>query len=520
MPTHTHPELPLFKRALEHGERPSLITPEGRFTYADLRDASARVALHLLGGREDLREARVAYLLPSGFRWAATQWGAWRAGGIAVPLALGQPARELAHVLDDSRPEVVVVDPQVAGHVTEVAAEQKIRILTVNELLPSEQPGSREASRKKERGKRELPELGQDRGALILYTSGTTGLPKGVLTTHGNIEAQVRSLVEAWAWSRDDHVLLVLPLHHVHGIVNVITSALWSGARCTVHPRFDPVATWDALAAGDLTLFMAVPTLYQRLLTAWEAAEPDVRARWSEGAARLRLMVSGSAALPVRVLERWEEITRHRLLERYGMTEVGMALSNPLAGVRRAGHVGAPLPQVQVRLGDESGRPAPAGASGEIQVKGPTVFQEYWARPLESRAAFTADGWFRTGDVAVCEDGSYRILGRASVDIVKTGGEKVSALEVEEVLREHPAIADCAVVGTADPEWGERLCAAVVSGSSTEALTLEALREWGRARLSGWKIPRELRLVEALPRNAMGKVDKPAVRKLFEASAR
>jgi malonyl-CoA/methylmalonyl-CoA synthetase len=514
MPTLQHPELPLFQRALQHGERPCLITPEGRFTYADLRAASARVAHRLLGEREDLREAREAYLLPAGFRWAAVQWGTWRAGGIAVPLPLAQPRRELAHVIDDSRPEVVVVDPEIAGPLPEIAAEQRIPMVAASELLPSD---GFEQPRKKERGKRDLPELGQDRGALILYTSGTTGLPKGVLTTHGNIEAQVGSLVEAWGWQPDDHVLLVLPLHHIHGIVNVLTCALWNGARCTVHPRFEPVATWEALAGGGVTLFMAVPTLYQRLLAAWEAAEPGVRTRWSEGAAKLRLMVSGSAALPIRILERWEEITGHRLLERYGMTEIGMALSNPLVGERRAGHVGMPLPRVQVRLADESGRPVSGITSGEIQVKGPTVFQEYWARPKESRAAFTADGWFRTGDVAVCEAGSYRILGRASVDIVKTGGEKVSALEVEEVLREHPAVADCAVVGTPDPEWGERLCAAVVTNASSGPLTLDSLREWGRARLAVWKIPRDLRLIDSLPRNAMGKVDKPAVRRLFEA---
>jgi malonyl-CoA/methylmalonyl-CoA synthetase len=335
-----------------------------------------------------------------------------------------------------------------------------------------------------------------------------------VLTTHANIEAQVGSLVEAWRWHPDDHVLLVLPLHHVHGVVNVVSCALWAGACCTVHPRFEPGATWEALASGDLTLFMAVPTIYQRLLSAWEAADAATRARWSAGAASLRLSVSGSAALPVGVLERWEEITGQRLLERYGMTEIGMALSNPLLGERRAGHVGAPLPRVEVRLMDEAGQEAPPGAPGEVQMKGPTVFREYWARPRETRAAFTADGWFHTGDVAVCEEGSYRILGRASVDIVKTGGEKVSALEVEEVLREHPAIRDCAVVGVPDTDWGERLCAAVVAPEDSP-LTLDALRAWARSRLAVWKIPRDLRMTRSLPRNAMGKVDKKAVRALF-----
>jgi malonyl-CoA/methylmalonyl-CoA synthetase len=225
--------------------------------------------------------------------------------------------------------------------------------------------------------------------------------------------------------------------------------------------------------------------------------------------------VSGSAALPVQVLGRWESITGQRLLERYGMTEIGMALTNPLVGERRAGRVGAPLPGVEVRLVDDHGREVQDCAPGEIQVRGPTVFREYWQRPAETRAAFTDDGWFRTGDVAVREDGSYRILGRSSVDIVKTGGEKVSALEVEEVLREHPGVADCAVVGVPDADWGERLSAAIVPSRHEPRLTLDALRAWARERLAAWKIPRSLEHVDALPRNAMGKVDKPAVRKLF-----
>jgi malonyl-CoA/methylmalonyl-CoA synthetase len=483
----------------------ALIAPEGRFTYAQLDHAASRVARALLRERPDLEEARVAHLLPPGYAWTGVQLGIWRAGGVTVPLPIAQPKRELLHVLRDSQPEVVVSDGSLDSPLGEATSELGIPMLDVRGVLRPSDP--RPPSD-------DFPALAAARGAMILYTSGTTGLPKGVLTTHANLEAQAGSLIEAWQWSADDHVLLVLPLHHVHGILNVVTCALWSGACCTAHPRFEPIAAWNALASGELTLFMAVPTIYQRLLAAWEAADADVRARWSAGASALRLMVSGSAALPVRVLERWEEVTGHRLLERYGMTEIGMAISNPLLGERRAGHVGAPLPRVEVRLVDESGVARPEGP-GEVQVKGPTVFREYWRRPAETRAAFTPDGWFRTGDVAVRERGSYRILGRASVDIVKSGGEKVSALEVEEVLREHPAIGDCAVVGVSDPDWGERLCAAVVTASGETPLTLVELRAWARARLAVWKIPKDLSHVEALPRNAMGKVDKKAVRSFF-----
>jgi malonyl-CoA/methylmalonyl-CoA synthetase len=220
--------------------------------------------------------------------------------------------------------------------------------------------------------------------------------------------------------------------------VNVLTCALWSGAVCEILPRFDAEETWSAIERGRLTLFMAVPTVYSRLIAAWEGAEDgERRARMTAGCRAMRLMVSGSAALPVRTLERWRELSGHLLLERYGMTEIGMALSNPLHGERRPGFVGVPLPGVEVRLVDEEGAPVEPGTPGEIEVRGETVFREYWRRPEATAEAFR-DGWFRTGDVAVVEDGYHRILGRRSVDILKTGGFKVSALEIEEVLRTHP----------------------------------------------------------------------------------
>jgi malonyl-CoA/methylmalonyl-CoA synthetase len=202
------------------------------------------------------------------------------------------------------------------------------------------------------------------------------------------------------------------------------------------------------------------------------------------------------------------------LLERYGMTEIGMALSNPLEGERRPGCVGQPLPGVEVRLVDEQGREVAAGVPGEIEVRGETVFLEYWRRPEATRDAFR-DGWFRTGDVAVDDSGSCRILGRQSVDIIKTGGYKVSALEIEEVLRRHPNVGECAVVGVPDDEWGERVGVAIVRRGSGEALDLESLREWAAPLLSRYKLPTRVRFVSDLPRNAMGKVVKPRVRELF-----
>jgi len=513
-------ELSLISRARRHGHRTAVTAPEGRFTYDDLLDASEAVARALLGDRPDLLEMRVAFLAPPGFAWVAVQWGIWRAGGIAVPLAVSHPPPELAYVLRDAAAAMAVVHPALRDRLAPAALESGVPLLTTDELIHGEVPAAPPGP---------LPPMPADRRALMLYTSGTTGRPKGVVTTHANIEAQVTALVTAWGWSADDRILLVLPLHHVHGIVNVVTCSLWSGAHCRILPRFDPEETWEAIAApttappagsptdadAPLTLFMAVPTVYARLLAAWEAADPGTRARRTEGCRAMRIMVSGSAALPVPMLERWRDVSGHTLLERYGMTEIGMALSNPLEGERRPGFVGRPLPEVEVRLADEDGEDAPPGTPGEILVRGPAVFREYWRRPDETSRAFR-DGWFVTGDIAVLEDGAYRILGRRSVDIIKTGGYKVSALEVEEVLRTHPLVSDCAVVALPDPEWGERVAAAIVpEGPAGMELDPAALRTWAKEHMAPYKAPSVFLTLPELPRNAMGKVTKPAVKALF-----
>ena len=493
----------LCERAASHPTRTAVVDAAGNHTYQQLLDASARVASRLLDGRPDLEEARIAFFVSPGFQHVAIQWGIWRAGGIAVPLALTYPPAELEYVIRDAEASAVVAEAGAGATAMlgPLAKAADARFLTVADALAGE-PGT-------------LPSVAPDRRAMMVYTSGTTGKPKGVVTTHANLEAQITALVEAWAWSDADRILLVLPLHHVHGIINVVSCALWAGAVCETLPKFDADLTWERIASGRLTLFMAVPTIYSRLITAWDSATPERRAAMSAGCRGMRLMVSGSAALPVQTLERWREISGHTLLERYGMTELGMALSNPLHGDRRPGFVGAPLPGVEVRLVDENGVPVPPGTPGEIEVRGPNVFLEYWRRPDATLHAFR-EGWFRTGDTAVVDNGSYRILGRSSIDIIKTGGFKVSALEIEEELRTHPAVAECAVVAVPDAEWGERICAAVELREN-QTLELGELQRWAKERLAPYKLPRALTCVAALPRNAMGKVVKPEVVKLFAA---
>jgi malonyl-CoA/methylmalonyl-CoA synthetase len=416
-----------------------------------------------------------------------------------VPLATSHPPAELDYVIRDSEAEIVVAGGGYETRVKELAARAGARYLWDTVAFTGAEAAG--------------PDVAADRAAMMVYTSGTTGRPKGVVTTHANIAAQITALVAAWGWTSDDRVLLTLPLHHIHGIVVVLDAALWSGACCDIHADFDALAIWESLASGDITLFMAVPTIYRKLIAAWEAAPAEVQRAWSDGSRGLRLMVSGSAALPASTLERWQEITGHVLLERYGMTEIGIALSNPLHGERRAGCVGMPLPGVEVRLVDEQGAPVAPGGTGEVEVRGATVFREYWGREAATREAFR-EGWFRTGDVGRVDDGYYRLLGRNSVDIIKTGGYKVSALEIEETLRTHPDITECAVVGVSNPEWGEVVSVAVELAPGA-TMSLGELRSWAKERLAPYKVPAALAVVESLPRNAMGKVVKPDVSRLF-----
>ena len=468
----------------------AIVAADGVFSYYDLAQAAARVASELRADADDLAEARVAFLVPPSFAHVVVSRGIWMAGGVAVPLAVSHPPTELEYVVRDAAASIVVAGGPHAQALAAIARDVGARFIRTADLIATDaEPRPPVYS---------LP----DRRAMIVYTSGTTGRPKGVVTTHGNISAQIASLVQAWEWSRSDRALLALPLHHVHGIINVLGCALASGAGCEILPQFETEPAWERLASGDITVFSAVPTIYHRLIQSWDAASPAVRRARSDGCGALRLMMSGSAALPIGTLERWREITGHTLLERYGMTELGMVLSNPLHGARRPGFVGAPLPGVEVRLVD-----------GEIEVRGPGIFLEYWQRPDETRDAFH-DEWFRTGDVAVVDDGAYRILGRRSVDIIKTGGFKVSALEIEEAIRAHPGVLDCAVVGIPDPEWGERVAIAVEMAVNS-AVTLDQLHAWSTTRLAPYKIPRALRCVPALPRNVMGKIVKRDVVALF-----
>jgi len=490
----------LIKRAEKFSNRKAIISNQKTYSYQQLLNVSGSIATHLLEDLKDLKEARVVFLIPPSFEYVATQWAIWRAGGIAVPLCTLHPLPSLQYVIEDTEATILIVSEEYKTLLSPLAKARNMRLLLVTDLM--NQPMV------------DLPKVALDRRAMILYTSGTTNLPKGVVTTHSNIQFQIETLVNAWEWEQSDHILNILPLHHVHGIINVLSCALWSGAICEFLPKFDATQVWQKLSGGQLTLFMAVPTIYFKLIAFWDAATASEKERLSAGVKALRLMVSGSAALPVPVLEKWRTISTHTLLERYGMTEIGMALSNAYRTERRPGHVGLPLPGVAIRLVDANGKDVKeTGDPGEIQIKGPNVFKEYWRKPKATAEAYM-DGWFRSGDVAIFNDGMFKILGRDSVDIIKSGGYKISALEIEDVLRRHPKIKECAVIGIPDKEWGEIVGASLIT--TDEVVDFDQVKTWLKELLPAYKIPRKFIIQKELPRNTLGKVRKKVLKKEFK----
>ncbi|MFT4537217.1 MAG: malonyl-CoA/methylmalonyl-CoA synthetase [Saprospiraceae bacterium] len=487
----------LIENAYKHPDRIAIKSNGRDYTYQQLLDSSEQIALTLLNGRKDLNEARIAFIVAPSFDYVRIQWAIWRAGGIAVPLCVKHPYASIKYVIEDTKAESLVYSKEYEDLISPLFEAFELQRVPLEKISDSE--GT-------------LPDVSRDRRGMIIYTSGTTGQPKGVVSTHQNIEAQIVSLVTSWEWCKEDHILNILPLHHVHGIINILSCALWSGACCEFLPKFDLQKIFELFCKKELNLFMAVPTIYYQLINYWKGIPENEQENISTALKGFRLMVSGSAALPISTLEQWKEISDHTLLERYGMTEMGMAISNPYKGERRPGHIGQPLSGIAVRIADENNKSVGYGQSGEIQVKGPNIFKEYWGKP-EATAESFVDGWFKTGDIAVYHEGYFRILGRNSVDIIKSGGYKISALEIEEELRKHPEIKDCGVVGIPSEEWGEIIGASLVLESEKDIIP--ALKKWLKDKLPNYKIPRKYIIQEDLPRNVMGKVTKKEIQKIF-----
>jgi len=463
-------------------------------SYGELRDASLRVAAKFAAAGVE-RGDRIAVYAENRPGFVYAYLGGLRAGAIVVPVNVLYRTADLEHVLADAEPAVVCASEQSAPFVSEGR-----RLIQLSDV----EAWARDAAMAPLAN---APEPRADDLAILIYTSGTTGRSKGAELTHGNLGAIADQLVEAWQWTSADTLLLALPLFHVHGLGAGLNGTLVAGGRVLLRERFDAPSVVADLAGGMATMFFGVPTMYVRIL---EQAGPDVRFD------RVRLFVSGSAPLPASVHEEFARRFGVSILERYGSTEFGFALSNRYDSARHAGTVGFPLPHVEVRLADPEGNDVAAGEAGEILVHGPNVCRGYWRNTDASAAAFATDDrgrrWYRSGDLATYDpERGYVINGRLK-ELVISGGFNVYPAEVENELLRIPGIKAAALVGRPDAARGEVPVAFVETDAAyDEEATLTLLRE----RLASFKVPKALYRIEALPRNAMGKVEKPRLRELF-----
>jgi malonyl-CoA/methylmalonyl-CoA synthetase len=469
--------------------------------YGALHEQTARYANFLIG-RGLVRGERVAVQAEKSAQALCLYLGCLRAGLVYLPLNTAYQRGELEYFLDDAEPRIIVCGPAAAPLFEELAGGSGAEVWT----LDAHGAGSLAAAAK-------LPadfdtaHMRADDLAVIVYTSGTTGRSKGAMVTHRNLGSNVRALIESWSFSARDVLLHALPMFHVHGLFVANHCALVAGAKLLWHRRFDARAVLQALPRA--TVFMGVPTYYTRLL-----ANPE----FGRGQSRsVRLFVSGSAPLQAETFREFEARTGQRILERYGMSEAGMIASNPLDGERRAGTVGMPLPGVSVRIADSEDRTLATGEVGGIQVTGDNVFAGYWRMPEKTREEFTADGWFRTGDLGTIDsDGYLSIVGRAK-DLIISGGYNVYPKEIELAIDALPGVAESAVFGVPHADFGEAVAAAVVAQGDTSldgATIIEALK----TRLANYKVPKQVYVVDELPRNAMGKVQKALLRSRHSAA--
>ncbi|RXG67395.1 Acyl-CoA synthetase family member 3, mitochondrial [Armadillidium vulgare] len=460
----------------------------------------------------------IAQLLPNDASYVIAQAAIWKTGNIAVPLHPHHPESQLKYFINDSKSRFIITNEELASKFSSLLSGYKV-LLENSFLKKDDEIGGRNEVEISDDSVSETEILKLNESpALIIYTSGTTGPPKGVVLSHGNIHSQIDCIHKAWEIGPSDVILHCLPLHHVHGVVNALLSPLSCGGRVIMEPHFKASSIWSKFLnleteiSSRVNLFMAVPTIYVKLIEEYENnlasilhQREFVKKVCSDN---IRLMISGSAPLPLPVLEKWREITGHTLLERYGMTEIGMALTNPLKGERKPGYVGKPMPGVKVKIV----RFSPKRDSYETLCEGnseKTVVTPGCDKEEEAtKKEFTSDGWFCTGDTVAYINGYYKVLGRTSADIIKSGGFKISALDVEREILSHPDIRDVAVIGLPDVTWGEKVVALIVLKTESD-LDEKMLKLWLKERIPHYQVPSVVKfLSEGLPRNAMGKVNK------------
>ncbi|CAH0514625.1 unnamed protein product [Peronospora belbahrii] len=483
----------IVEKLLEHQNSVAIISLNDhnvcKWTYAALLRRALMMRDEILSKlSKNNEQPRVALLAARNASYLIIQWAIWLAVGIAVPLHPAHPADEMDYVVSDSGTALLIVsksliarDTTLMKYVTELSIRMQVEVIVFSDDVESGDEEKLLADQEKEVNEWVKTTDFNKMGAYMIYTSGTTGRPKGVVTTHSALIAQISDLVTTWEMTNEDHLIHFLPLHHIHGILNNLLCVMYVGGSVELLPFAKPSLIWSKLSEAvntkrPVSMLMAVPTIYMKLLEEMEK-QPlnDLKTQSAlAGARRLRVAISGSMACPMSILNRWETLTGQRLLERYGMTELGMVLTNPLHGDRHLGYH------------EEK--------EGELYVKGPSVFSEYWKKPEATAKVFDAGGWFKTGDIVQYnnEFKSFRIRGRASADILKTAGYKVSALDVERVLSTHPQILECAVFGLPDETW-----------------------EFSKEHLASYRVPRKYFFVHEIPKNAMGKVNKKALAKAY-----
>lgn len=477
--------------------------PLQQVSYAELNESVDRTVSYLqnLGLQPG---DRVALQLSKCLEFILLHMATVRLGAITLPLNLAYPPDELKYFLEDSGAKLFFALESNKGKVQTILPD--LPDLQECIFLDPAKPDQFRALITNDQSQVSIrPISALSNTAVIIYTSGTTGRPKGAEITHGNLESNLQALHEIWGWQPDDVLLHVLPIFHVHGLFVALHGALHAGATALLMREFDPRRTLQNLVERECTLLMAVPTIHRRLLDV-----PDAK---SFNLSHIRLITSGSDRLPDEVFTGFQNTFGHTLLERYGMTETGMNCSNPLNDERRIGSVGHPLPGVEVRIVEsESRETLPDGEIGELEIRGPNVFKGYWGQPKKTAESFSADGWFKTGDLGFREEDGYITLCGRSKDLIISGGLNIYPPEVERVLVEHPAVDICAVIGCPDKEWGERVTAVVVLNRG-ETVSGADLIAFCRERLATYKSPKSIVFHGNLPRNTMGKVQKAILRK-------
>lgn len=502
----------LSQTARKYSNKPSIIFEDVLYTFADVDNEVRRYSTVLK--RFGVRAGdRVALQLPKRPEFVFLELAVMSVGAVVLPLNVDYKPDEVAYFLSDSGTTLFCADSERlsrAGHVLDRL--QGLRSALVGPSDESEGTGqlrfSLELDTVGTEDERDYPTGGDDL-AVICYTSGTTGRSKGAMLSHRNLVSNTTVLHELWQWTNRDVLIHVLPLFHVHGLFVALHGGLNAGAVIIMHEKFDPRRVWQTIETQRCTILMGVPTMYQRLMNEWEAIDkrPDLSS--------MRLFISGSAPLLENQFARFARLMGVPILERYGMTEAGMVTSNPVDPARRkATSVGFPLPGVEIRVVAADGRDAASGEVGEVLVRGDNVFKGYWGMPEKTRESFT-DGWLRSGDLGYLDHddgGRLYLVGRAK-ELIITGGYNVYPKEIENLLETHDGVREAAVLGVPDDDFGERVVAVVALHETTSRTTPAALIGYCRERLAGYKCPKKVFVMDSLPRNAMGKLQKNDLKK-------